>query len=40
MPQRINWSVYFAVVALVLFVWFRFGRMSADPNDRDIMLGT
>jgi hypothetical protein len=40
MPHRINWSIYFAVVALVLFVWFQFGGTSADPNDRDIMLGT
>jgi hypothetical protein len=40
MPQRINWSVYFGVVALVLVVWFRFGGTCADPDDRDIMLGT
>jgi len=40
MPDRIIWSVYVAVVALVLFVWFQFGGMSVDPKDRDIMLGT
>jgi hypothetical protein len=40
MPQRINWSVYFAILALALFAWFQFGGMSVDPKDRDIMLGT